>query len=459
MPQTPKFEPANRRGRLSKAGRHSRPSALRATSLAAIGGLLAIAGGSNVATAETADERVEVLEERLDQAIGTIEALKQEVEQLRGAQPRATQSAAPQTPVAGPNDKVVKVVDDVEERVTDLEDQVLSVEERLGNRPVVRAFDALELDIGGFVHLAATHASGDDGSATSVNRQIFELLAKATIDEDWDIFLAQAFLRQSGIVFDDPAGRSEPNFDVSTGTDTVIAWANYRHSDALNVRLGRFTTPHGIINIEHFPALLLDPEQPQFLRPFSGDTIFPNFTSGGMLHGRFFVGDEGRDRLQYYVYTGNFDGNSEALNAGGRAAYTFGDLGLTAGVNIAHGEREDEPDAGYEVYGADLLYDAGPILWKSEIYFTNETLGEDRFAAYTQPAWRFAEDWTAFYRFDYLDNGAGVGESIEHALGLSFRPNPNVHLRVVGTRRDTSSGGGLPEADLETVQMSATFSF
>lgn len=90
-------------------------------------------------------------------------------------------------------------------------------------------------------------------------------------------------MRQSG----DPVSvgtRTELEFDVGgeTSTATVIAWANYIHSDTLNVQLGRYITPQGIIHIEHFPATLLDPEQPKFLRPFGGDTIFANFENSGV---------------------------------------------------------------------------------------------------------------------------------------------------------------------------------
>ena len=82
------------------------------------------------------------------------------------------------------------------------------------------------------------------------------------------------------------------------------------------VHLHTFITPAGIIHIEHFPAILLDPEQPQFLRHFSGQTIFANFTNGIHFHGSTFTGPRGKNILSYNVWGGGFAGNSNAFSLG-----------------------------------------------------------------------------------------------------------------------------------------------
>ncbi|MDQ7077986.1 MAG: hypothetical protein Q9M45_09150 [Robiginitomaculum sp.] len=109
----------------------------------------------------------------------------------------------------------------------------------------------------------------------------------------------------------------------------MIAWAQYSKNDMFNVQFGRFITPHGIINIEHFPANSLDPEQPQFLRPFPGQTIFANFSDGVNVHGSKYVGN---NKFSYNAYAAAWAGNSSNLNIGGRLAYAFEDAGLTLGL-------------------------------------------------------------------------------------------------------------------------------
>ncbi|RMD64772.1 MAG: hypothetical protein D6826_01700 [Alphaproteobacteria bacterium] len=405
-----------------------------------------ILAATTSARAETNAERLQRLEDQLRRSQETVQTLSSELQELKRRLEKSAEKQSEQS-----------------ERLDELEDVATSMEERIGSRAVVKAFDAAELNLGGFLDMAATHVEGEDDGATNFNRIVFELLAGATLWEDWELFVAQAFLRKSGIDFSD---RTNPDFaDLgSVATDTVIAWGNYHYSDLLNVRAGRFITPHGIINIEHFPFVLLDPEQPQFLRPFSGQTIFPNFTDGLQVHGQTFMANG--DALSYSVYGGNFAGNSTDFNFGGRVAYALGDIGLTLGLNSTYGKRADSfSDSDYVVYGGDILYDKGPILWKTEIFATSENRGSDRFAFYTQPAWRISDMWTLYYRFDYLDAGddpitlSEIGQSTEHVGGVVFDVNSNVRLRAKYTFKQFEDTATQPEADAHILQLSATFNF
>lgn len=404
-----------------------------------------------------ADKRVEALEQMLKQSLAKIDHLSGEVEKLKSYEP--TKQAAP-AKVAYSEESLA--------RIEALEDELAGLDSRVGSRTVVNAFDAVKFDLGGFIHSAVTNVQAEDGEATSFNKTVFELLLKADLGDNWSAFVAQAFLRDSGVNYDDDgdgtsneAGeRRIPNFNgISEGpvmTDTPLAWVNYKQSDLLNVRFGRFITPHGIINIEHFPAILLDPEQPQFLRPFSGNTIFPNFLTGLQLNGIKFLGE---DSLRYDVYTGNFTGNSENLVTGGRLGYTWGGTGLTLGVNASTGERSKTASSDYSMYGVDLLYDKGPLLWKTEFFSTSEDAGNDRTAWYTQPAWRLNDKWAVFYRYDFLDDGGTDGDTIENAIGVNFLPTKNVRLRATATNKEFESGGGFDDATSQIYQLSATVSF
>lgn len=426
-----------------------------AVSLGLLGAsMLTPAMAQDTSGSDSQDERIEQLEHQLDEAMRLINSLSQQIQALSAG------GAAPGT--AGERLQEIELATrETEERVTDVEDQVFDLEERVGSRALAKAFEARSLDIGGFLHSTFTHVEGEDGSASSFNRQTFELLASADLSENWSAFIAQAFIRESDPNFTDAGMRRDPGFAIQLKTPTVIAWANYRASDALNLRIGRWITPHGIINIEHFPALLLDPEQPQFLRPFGGQTMFANFMTGFQVHGQQFMGMDGRGKLSYAAYVGNFANNANRLNYGGRVAYAFGDTGVELGANVGGGKRTDNVNSDYVLYGGDLRIERGQLLWKSEIFATDEDLGGDRLAWYTQPAWRFAEQWTAFYRYDFLDDGSGRGDRTENVVGLTFKPVSNIHLRSIFTLRDwdLSDDNLFGDADAEIYQLSATFSF
>jgi len=437
--------------------RHTHASKHNLKAGAAIGALLLCLTCNTQAIAQTDGAKTNAeLEADLAEAMRAIEALQNVVADLQ-AQPKQPHK------ISTGSEVVVTDISEVEDRVDELEDIVLDMDERVGSRAVVNAFDASSFDIGGFVDAAVTGAFGEDANEASFNRQVFELLLKAQIGKNWDVFVAQAFLRNSPLTFSDPEGRLAPTFADNNSpvkTDTVIARAQYSHSDAFNVQFGRFITPAGIINMEHFPASLLDPEQPMFLRPFPGQTIFANFTNGVNVLGSSFSGSRGQNKLSYNAWGGVWAGNATNFAFGGRLAYNLGDHGLTFGVSGISGDRS-RGTTGDRFYtgGVDVLYDKGKIIWKSEAFYRSEGAGENRHAFYTQPGYRIAPNVIAFYRFDYLDTGLTGGESIEHVAGLSYNPVPNVRLRGIYRNRQFKDDVALPEADVNVIQLSTTFNF
>lgn len=414
---------------------------------------------------DDAQARIDALEQQLERVLGVVQDLSAEIKSLKNS----TQAVAPAPSPATADgltpidlserlDAVAASVEEANTRIDDVEDIAFDIDERVGSRALVRAFDAKSFDLGGFIHTAATFVDGQENDEFAVNRLFFGLLASAQLSDKWSLFVGQAFMRDSDVNYGDPGNRLDPNFSIVNKTPLMLAYATYEHSDALTVDVGRFLTPHGIINIEHFPAILLDPEQPQFLRPFSGQTIFSNFINGAKVSGQVYKPNGINGTLGYSVYAGTYTENSDSVNYGGRAFWSFGDTGVTIGANLGGGRR-DGADSDYVLYGADLLYDKGAFQWKNELFITDEDLGGDRLAFYSQPAWRFAEGWTAFYRFDFLDDGTDEGDRKEHAVGLTFKPVPQVHLRAIARLNRFDAGGGFEQANAENYQLSATFSF
>lgn len=336
--------------------------------------------------------------------------------------------------------------------------------ENLGG-PRVGVFDALELDLGGFLTQTLTVAHGDRNTEVSPNQTLLEILLRARPTERVSVFAALGWLREADLDLSDPAN---PNFrGQQNRTPQIISWFNYRHQDALQLRLGRIITPQGIINIEHFPPTLLEINQPQFLRPFPGATIFPNFLNGAEVHGRRRLGD---GVFRYSVFGGVFTPAPEDWTAGGRAAWEWIPKGLAFGVNVSGGSRNDGAGAlgnfstvpvasvvanDYAVVGADLLLDHGRIIWKTEVFYSFEEDEQDRLAFYTQPGFRLDDRWTVFYRFDHLDPGQNLPTTLEHVLGLNFLPHRLVRFRLTGFYQDYLNGSD----DAIVSQLSLTVSF
>ena len=357
----------------------------------------------------------------------------------------------------------------LEERIQKLEEQAkdseADLDDPLDERSYVGVFDALNLNLGGFLTQTLTLARGDKGTEVSPNQTLLELLIRAQPTERLSLFTALGWIREAALNLTDPA---EPNFRSQTNaTPLIIGWANYRHRDALQFRFGRFVTPHGIINIQHFPPSLLEINQPQFLRPFSGATIFPDFTNGLEVHGRKRLGV---GLLRYSLFGGVFSESPEHWVSGARTSWEWTETGLTFGLNGGGGSREAGGGGlanfstvpaqslvgnDYGLAGADILFDRGRILWKNEIFYTFEQGEQDRLAFYTQPAFRITNRWQAFYRFDYLDPGQDLPTTLEHAVGINFLAHRLLRVRLTSFYKDYLNGSD----DVVIGQLSATVSF
>lgn len=328
----------------------------------------------------------------------------------------------------------------------------------------VGVFDAMSLDLGGFLTQTLTLAHGDEQTEISPNQTLLEILLRANVTERTSLFTALGWLREADLDLTDP---SRPFFRGQVNrTPQIIAWVNHRFRDAFQLRVGRFVTPHGIINIEHFPPTLLEINQPQFLRPFPGATIFPDFLNGAELHGLL---PAGPGVLRYSLFAGMFAPEPNDRIAGLRVAWEW-DEGLTLGFNASHGSRDDGagPLANfsttpvpsliqndYDLFGVDLLLDRGRVLWKTELFWSFEHHAENRIGFYTQPAFRLSDRWIAFYRFDFLEPGQGLVTTTEHVLGLNYLPHPLIRIRGAVFLKDYRGSGN----DVTVSQLSATVSF
>jgi len=76
---------------------------------------------------------------------------------------------------------------------------------------------------------------------------------------------------------------------------------------------------------------------------------------------------------------------------------------------------------------------------------TEKDAGDDHFAFYTQPGFRFADGRTGFYRFDFLDDGTLEGDKIKHAPGLT---DPRGYIKTLFLKQQTTWPDGTPAPPL-----------
>lgn len=348
----------------------------------------------------------------------------------------------------------------LESKVDILETQVADLELLQSQGNPVTTFDSIRLDFGGFITQQFTgivNSENDEGSFDQTN---VELLIGADVTEKDSFFAALGFLRRSFITMENTAEDVTMREweDRRNQTPLIIGWYKHEFNDQLDVTLGRFINPWGIINIEHFPPTLMNLSQPQFLRPFGGATIIPNFIDGAQAHGTTYFGDS---EFEYYAYIAEFANNAGELLFGGRAAITDPSRVVTVGGNYQHGNRDDDT---YDAFGLDVLVDYEGFGLKTEyIVNTRDDLG-DQETFYVQPFYRVG-DWLAFYRYDVIDLDDDVdsdaSEQEEHILGVNYFYTPTIRLRgeYAFNIYDLENDSLGQDRDFDTVQVSITVSF
>lgn len=344
--------------------------------------------------------------------------------------------------------------DEMNDRIDELENQVMELEERVGDRAVVHAFDAIKLDLGGYLTQTFTTVWSEDTTRSSFDSAHFQFFIKAEISDRWSTFTLLEFAREAemeGVEFGETSNSDIRFHEFENEVKLELYEIRYSHSDALNIKVGQFVTQHGITNIQHFDPLLLHVQRPMMIR-HGFETFFQEATIGGQVDGQFNMGEGDESVLSYVAYLGSNDEDGNNFTWGGRAAYAFGDSGITVGAN--YGGLESD----IRFVGADLLIESGKLQWKSEVFTTVDKPSgtDDRTGFYTQPAWNFTDKLIGFYRYDYLDPGSlDIGSRSEHVVGMNYLFSPTVRARAAVTFAKFNGTGD----DAEFLQLSLTISF
>jgi hypothetical protein len=361
--------------------------------------------------------------------------------------------------------------DEINARLEALEEELLELQLKQSNKVNVTAFDAIRLDFGGFITQTFTSTfNGGSPSKSSFDQTNLEFLIGADITERDSVFAAVGFLRQSDLSSENTATdvKSRVFAKNANRVPGIIMWGKHRFSDLLDVTYGRFIDPWGIVNIEHFPPILMNLNQPQFLRNvnpgnlFGSNTFVPNFLTGVQAHGAKFIGD---NQLQYYGYTSNFNGQgSSDFISGARLAWTFPSNVATLGASYQNGIRDESTRDHYDAFGVDLLVNYKSFLLKSEFITENISRTTDRESWYIQPSYKINK-WIVFYRYDFIDLDIDVDndstDQTEHVFGLNYVYTTTIRLRVEYVVNDfeLEKDSLGQERDYDNIQASITISF
>ncbi|MCR9243562.1 MAG: hypothetical protein NXI31_00915 [bacterium] len=363
------------------------------------------------------------------------------------------------------------------ERIDELEEMQMETSDRLGSRAVVQSYTAQNLDIGGHISSFFSYIDGANGRELGHTVTLFELYIKARINEEWSAFVTPGMFVFNGGLLDDPATptvANDPGFtgDNASNNRTLLArgYVEYNPSDLLRIQGGIVGGPHGTTSREYFVPARSIGLGSLHTRRFLANSLYPGHFIGFRASGKIELGGT-QDWLEYDGYFGSDDEQVEDPLGGVRLAYVFGDYGLSIAGNFGTGSRaglqgqatstvdilSNVPlnlspfplvfNAGrdYEFAGIDIDWRHGDFICKTEAYISWEDGFDDQRAFSTEWTWFPTSRVGLSYRFDYYDPGSDMrvvsaapftlmslpfGHSTEHAIGITYDPDPSVRLRL-----------------------------
>lgn len=344
---------------------------------------------------------------------------------------------------------------------TGLENEVAMLREELSS------LDALVIAgvrLNGYYHFEYRADNNDDPSAgapSTFTAHHASLFISRTWDQ-WRIFTELEWEHGARFEADPATGAVQGH-----GTFNVErSWAEFLPSDAVVVRGGKFLLPH-YWNVHHYPNITLSTRRPLMVR-----RIYPESTSGVMVHGTLFPGHAG---FTYHAYVGNgrdltgegLDANADKATGGHLTVHLatllpgFSRVDVGAGFYNERGVDSTGATVGGDyVSGADAQINAGRFELLFEYASRAATVDTaappgppslvdvDSEGFYLQPAVRVADAVWVFYRYDYLDDlDASLSwvKHTGHTAGVNWKPRPDVALKLEGSTNRIEGPSSTPE--------------
>ncbi len=226
----------------------------------------------------------------------------------------------------------------------------------------------------------------------------------------------------------------------------------YKHSDALRLRMGKFLSPFGIYNERHdaTPTFIFTklPYSVYGKHPLASgykDRLFSKFTTGVQLVGNIYPGSW---ELRYQLYAGNGRGaapggsdDNSNKGLGGRLVITPPGGRLRLGASFYADKHGLDYGTLQRSLGLDAEFDAGNYHMEFELLrhhaeqldSLNRPNGRYKvhLGYYLLGAYTFLEKITPFFRYDYIDHDTdepGAAEIIG-IVGLNISLTTRVYLK------------------------------
>lgn len=230
--------------------------------------------------------------------------------------------------------------------------------------------------------------------------------------------------------------------DTSGNSESEKSWqierlyADYLHSDALQVRGGKFLTPVGTWNEVH-----ADPLTWTVSRPPVTEAAFPEFITGFEFYGNFILADEDLSYLlmgQSGESIDEWTGYRKTHSLAGIKFKWFGSPRFHIGIPFLYYEEYEIDDRVY-LTGLDLTYKKPGYEVRFESTYSKVDLKgggiREEYGYYIMGVYGLTEKLFAVLRHDYLKMRESSDYHMTVDLGFTYKYKPQVVFKVEGQAR------------------------
>jgi len=338
-----------------------------------------------------------------------LEALQKQVATQNAEIIKLKSAAANNSVGGGGNDG-----EDIEEYLTDHE----------------KSFHVGEIKIGGWADFLYEDNDIDGNDQITSPNNLF-LTFDAKLSDKWRFFTDISF---EGGPFETSDEGTEGAFQVER------VYLEYNHSDLLNARIGKFSTPIGFWLPEHWAFNVPSVNTPFFI--YEEESLVPLYNIGVEGFGSYTIAGENKwaPDIKYHAWVSGgdkLDGTTkpgdDKLGYGTNVNATFNEMiKVGLGVNKGNdtkklGRRELSIVPHLELYLPQNITLTGEYMFQDR----NQDF-DDAEAWYTSAKWDFTNNMYAYYRRDQGENsGKGLSQNEDtNTFTLGYSPKPFIRTKV-----------------------------
>jgi len=300
----------------------------------------------------------------------------------------------------------------------------------------------------GYFDLEAEISNKDAaGERGTFDQHHFNMISIYQLDEHFRVF--------GEIEFEHGAAIEGDSEGKTTGHGEVVVervWLEYKHSDLLKAKLGKFLPPFGIYNLKHdatptfLPVTLPGSLYGKHENTVGGEQrLFAKYATGIQLLGSLFLNEW---EANYFLYVTNGRGpepdskdNNSNKALGGRFAVIHPFLGFNLGTSFYSDVNGNAKNTKQSTLAFDVILEHSNFSLESEYFFHQmeevdiDTVPNGDFRKgtgyYLQGAYTFGDRLTPYVRYDFSNHNAPISNHGETdvVLGVNYSITSRVYLK------------------------------